>query len=773
MIVTIFKDLFKSKDAPYYVSLEKVIERIKIGKSVEKIECLRLETDKEKASKIKNMLPCILFAGQFSERNGNSLQEHSGLCVLDFDNIPSNEIDSFKSKISNNPHVITCFKSPSGNGLKAVIKIPKCDKETHKQYFKGFEMKYLYEYFDSKNCNIDRVCFESYDPDIYFNPNAIVFDELIEDEGFQVTDKVPFMPIKSDGEIIKKLMIWWNKKYGFENGSRNNNIYLLALAFSNYGISIQTTITYIFENVIQGEFSNVEAETAIKSAFKKGETDFGTKYFEDRFKYNVIKNEIYGSNKKEIIEKFGIDSVTYEKISKEKGENCFWKIDSKAKVFIDSKKFKAFLELNGYRKYFPFDVSKPNLIKVISNKVSDTNISEIKDFVLNYLAEKNEDLVWNFFAESKLLFTEPYLSMLDTIELTLLKDTKETSFIAYKNGILQITNNKINLIDYLDIDCYIWENQIINRDFKKSDNFENDFQQFVYNVSTKEPRAMESVIGYLLSTFKGRLENKAIILNDESISQNPEGGTGKGLFMQAISQIRKVAILDGKSFDDKKSFQFQTVGLDTQIIFFDDVVKNFNFENKFSLVTEGITLERKNKDAIKLPLEDSPKMVIATNYAIKGEGNSHDRRRFELEFAHFYNKSKTPESDFGRELFKDWSKEEYTAFDNYMVYCLQTFLKDGLIKQNAKNIELRRFLAGCSSEFYEWIEDIENVPRNQELGKGEYLMKFQYEYKDYQKLSGKAFHGWIEKYCKFKKNKFEVTNSNGIRGFKINTYINE
>ena len=63
--------------------------------------------------------------------------------------------------------------------------------------------------------------------------------------------------------------------------------------------------------------------------------------------------------------------------------------------------------------------------------------------------------------------------------------------------------------------------------------------------------------------------------------------------MQGISQVRNVSILDGKQFDDRKSFPYQTVSSETHILVFDDVKKNWDFESKFSLVTEGITLERK------------------------------------------------------------------------------------------------------------------------------------------------------------------------------------
>ena len=49
-----------------------------------------------------------------------------------------------------------------------------------------------------------------------------------------------------------------------------------------------------------------------------------------------------------------------------------------------------------------------------------------------------------------------------------------------------------------------------------------------------------------------------------------------------------------KAFDFSKSFAYQLVSADTQILCFDDVKKYFDFERLFSVVTEGLTLEKKN-----------------------------------------------------------------------------------------------------------------------------------------------------------------------------------
>ena len=55
---------------------------------------------------------------------------------------------------------------------------------------------------------------------------------------------------------------------------------------------------------------------------------------------------------------------------------------------------------------------------------------------------------------------------------------------------------------------------------------------------------------------------------------------------------------------------YQLVSADTQIICFDDVKKYFEFERLFSVVTEGLTLEKKNKDAIKIPFKKFQRFVL-------------------------------------------------------------------------------------------------------------------------------------------------------------------
>ena len=123
--ISIFRYLYETKDVPYEVTLEKALNRIKKGaKSVDLINRIRSEKDHDKRNDLKRDLPCYIFSGQFKERNSQGLVNHSGACIMDFDKFPNeSEMERLFNELTQNPYVISVFKSPSGNGWKALVRI--------------------------------------------------------------------------------------------------------------------------------------------------------------------------------------------------------------------------------------------------------------------------------------------------------------------------------------------------------------------------------------------------------------------------------------------------------------------------------------------------------------------------------------------------------------------------------------------------------------------------------------------------------------------------
>jgi hypothetical protein len=689
------------------MSLLEVIERIKNGDSKDHVEKLRLlsgdEYDQEKKKSI-----VIMFNGTFAYRNIKGLNEHSGLMICDYDKIPENEFETVYESVKNNPCVITAFISPSGKGFKAVVSIPKSTAEEHSRRFKAFSERYPCEYFDSKNKDVSRACFESYDPNIYYNPNATVFAEISSDYQNSISERPAVLPITNETEIIKRLITWWDRKFGFEEGSRNNNLLVLAQAFCEHGVSLDYGLNYVLNNVIYGNFTDDEASNVFKNAYNRMRSNAGTKYFEDIDKINEIKFALKTKTKEEVISQHAVTPEVISEIEGTHDENQFWAINSKGTVIIIPIFFKTFLERRGYFKYYPETAVKPTFVKVKSNIVTITSVEIIKDDVLNYLIE--EPNVWNHVSKSKQLFSEQFLTMLKSIDMEMIKDTKSTAYVPFLNGVVKITSKSIDLQKYISCDGFIWDNQIIKRNYISAP-IENNFRDLVHKVSNDESsriKALESTLGYLIHSYKDKQHQKAVIVNDELISDNPNGGSGKSIMINALKHFRKVVIIDGKAFDPNKGdFIYQRVDLDTQILAFDDVKKSFNFEAIFSLITEGITVNRKNKDEIFIPFERAPKVIITTNYVINGSGSSHARRRHEIEFHQYFNESRSPIDVYGRLLFDSWNTDDWASFDCYMLSNLQNYLIDGLQSVKSINSEAKRVIQATSKDFYDWATEYE------------------------------------------------------------------
>ena len=173
-MITIFKN-FADTTAPKYVEIDYVLESIKNCKIQKQVDELRGETDKKKRNELKKLLPCILFSGTFSKRSDKSIIEHSGYVVLDWDNVT--DLEQKKAEIVKNEFIYACFISPSGNGLKAVAKIPK-DIQKHRGYYAGLVR--AFPELDATSKNESRICYASCDKDIYINTNAIEFTGFVD-----------------------------------------------------------------------------------------------------------------------------------------------------------------------------------------------------------------------------------------------------------------------------------------------------------------------------------------------------------------------------------------------------------------------------------------------------------------------------------------------------------------------------------------------------------------------------------------------------------------
>lgn len=771
MEVTIFQNI-KDTSTPFHRHVLSILSRIKEGSSKDLVKKIRSEKNKSDRNELKKQLPAICFSGTFNKRNDESLVEHSGLICLDFDGYEKQKaLLEDKETLSKSKFVYSVFVSPSGNGLKVLVKVPP-DADNHQNYFNSLEKHFNSPYFDKTSKNLSRVCYESYDPLIHINENSSVWDKIEEIEYKEVTRNVdaPTITITDENKIVDILVKWWTKKFSMSDGQRNNNVFILAAALNDFGVN-KSLASYVLNQYATQDFPLAEIQRTIDSAYSD-KAKFGCKAYQDEERMNQIRAKIRrGVPKKEIriqLQDSNLDSDVIEsvltKIEEENAKQTFWVKNDKGGVKIIHIQFKQFLEDSGFYKYCPEGGKNYVFVKVTNNLIDHASEKEIKDFVLDHLLELDDISVYNYFADNTRFFKEEFLSMLSTIDIYFIEDSKDIAYLYYRNCAVKITKGDVIPIDYLDLGGYVWKDHVIDRIFNICDVQESCYyNRFIENICGHDVariESMQSTIGFLLHGYKNLSYCPAVILNDEVISDNPEGGTGKGLFMNALSQMKKVVTIDGKSFTFERSFAYQLVSADTQILVFDDVKKHFDFERLFSVVTEGLTLEKKNKDAIKIPFAKSPKIAITTNYAIKGAGNSFARRKWELELHQYYSKAYTPLDEFGKLMFSDWNDDEWCEFDNYMVDCLKSYLRTGLVQSKFVNLKIRQLSAETCHDFIEWcglIDKNENkaIEFNKRLRLNDLYSDFVDNYPDYgprskMTVSRQRFFKWVVAYGVFK-----------------------
>ena len=753
-VITLFKSINTTND-PHHVSLDFVLDRIKKPTQKDLIEEIRSLSDKSERNILKKQLQCILFSGAFSKRSKKGLTKHSGLICLDFDSFEDDAVMSKFGKFARKDvYTRAMFVSPSGNGYKVIVKIPTDD---HLGSFLALEKYYTEEgfgdYFDKSTKDVSRICYNSYDPKLYSNEDSEEFHE-IKQLDTTISSTYSSVGITDEDEIISKLVSWWDDKHGFVDGSKNNNLYILASAFNQYGINELDCERYFLSNYYRPPCKDPQEVSNIVSSAYKNIGEHNTKAFEDKNKVIEIERLSHkGKSVDQISKSTGIDVDVVEEVIQNSERNIFWTKNSKGVVNTTMLQYKYFLEDNGFYKYKSEESDEFVFVRVKNNLIENTTEIDIKNFVLAYLEELEDKSIYEHFAKkSAAHFAESALNIVSNVKVNLRLDSKSVGFVYYKNCAVKVTPNDIELVDYIDLDGAVWKSHVIDRYFTPTDDLQNDYRTFIHNIS-KDGRedvvkSSESALGYLMHNYNDRKNQKAVILNDSKQTGNAEeGGVGKGLFVQGIEQIRRTVIEDGKDFNDQGTFKYQRVGLDTQVFSFDDVPKDFSFKKLFSVITDGMTIEKKNKNSIKLKYSDSPKIVITTNYVIKGKGNSHARRKFEIEFGEHYGAHLTPFDDFGGELFNDWDADHFNRFDNYMISLIQKYMHTGLIESKSDTAKDRKLIATTDHLFVGWMDDV--VDTLDVIQPYLRIHETFVQESGLNRVSFKDFSLWVEEYCSY------------------------
>ena len=426
---------------------------------------------------------------------------------------------------------------------------------------------------------------------------------------------------------------------------------------------------------------------------------------------------------------------------------------------------------------------KKRLVRIIGQRVIDADITDVTDFMYQYIKTKVPEKIGHKFTRNDLLnlfvrgidnyINYPKLRLLGIKEIAFHFDTKTESFFYFQNGVVRVTSDSRNLIDYSGLHGYVWGKQVrpYNVTLLPEESVTGDFKTFCFRVCNEQQDRFESlmsIIGYTLHRYWSPSLTVVPCFLDETITGSDEamGGTGKTTICLALGLIRNMVDIDGRGFKPGGDFRFQRLDLDTEILFIDDLDRNTSFEFCFSIVSAGMEVNQKNKPAFKIPKERTPKFIITSNYTIKSNsgGYSTERRKVEVEVSPHYGAAVKPFDEFGREFFQDWNAEDYNQMFNFFICCTQLYLKRGIIQPPSINYELRKLISSVGIDLKEFL-DLKILEGKDKLNKKDLHEEFLKGYtglKDYYRSPHK-FTQKIHKYLKFRDIPYRETPANAKR----------
>jgi len=260
------------------IAIEEIFLKIKQGdysEAIDKIRAYEKSGDIEKKDELKRKLPAFTPSATFSGgRKLELLQTYSRIVHLDFDKVPLDQYDQITKQVAGMLLTFACFRSPSGNGIKVFVKVSS-GVELHTEVYGQVLMHYesiLGIKADPKCKDITRLCFMSYDPDIFINPDSEVFKSTIS----KIEPKIGGVKrerasLPSDFESC---VLFTEKKEQFTKGNRNNFIFQLASNCNRVGIPEAEVIVRICNRY--GDLPVSELKAAVQSAYLNHVAEFAS-----------------------------------------------------------------------------------------------------------------------------------------------------------------------------------------------------------------------------------------------------------------------------------------------------------------------------------------------------------------------------------------------------------------------------------------------------------------------------------------------------------------
>lgn len=700
------------------INLETFVTNVCTGTWQKEVQKVRDRAGTKQYKLFKNNLAAVTVSGEFKSRDNKiptnkRLKKHSGYICIDVD---KKDNPKMRTKDLIDPEAVAEFISAGGEGKKIIYRCKVVTTvEEHRRIYdaviKRLEKKHFTLKPDPIVKSVASLQFVTYDPEARYNPKTKLViqplppikhkkEKVTEDKEEQLKQLYEYIDALGKIDITKTYENWLLIMFGLSFSFGESARAAVHLLCHNYKGYVKHECDEKYDSCLENDYTHVEKPVSVATVFqlindhlpKVKVKQLNRKYQPTHAVGMGVGEEILQGDLAGLVQyRLFLFKKQIDKESKE--------VIELQPVELNRNAFEIFLSERGFYRY-----KSDKFIHIRNNVVDMVDINDVLRIITDYFKTESgnynfkyddnqfefrwEEILhkWNKIKETSSIKNQIFASLAHWVP-NLLRDTVDTSYIPYRNGVLEITGKKTRLIPYAEMTQQIWKEQILPREFKWNKHegmFENFFMKVMGRGDTDKSRAKSEhyqramwYYGYMLQGTKRMSTARAWILYDVRTGNN--GRSGKTIIGNALSHLRSLAPIDGKRTDLNDRFAFQSVTPWTKIVLIDDVQKGGSLTPLFNMITGRTTADRKNIDPI---VKDDIKYMLTSNWFLEMGGTSEIGRQFVSQLDDFFIKYSvshhntiTPIVDYyGKEFFTDWDELDWQQFDTFSVRCLQCHL---------------------------------------------------------------------------------------------------
>jgi hypothetical protein len=202
--LSVFQNALTNKPFEQLADVPTLVSRIQSDKYRPQTELLRSLSPADAPAYKRSSFVAVTWSGTFAPTRAKAnLQTHSGLICIDLDKLPAERLRVLRDQLGRDMFTHVLFVSPSGHGLKVVVRIDYQQPTDHEAFFRQLSDYYRDCYrvttekdkdqlsegqipeLDPSGKNVDRLCFLPHDANVVYHADSSVMplaDEYMSDE---------------------------------------------------------------------------------------------------------------------------------------------------------------------------------------------------------------------------------------------------------------------------------------------------------------------------------------------------------------------------------------------------------------------------------------------------------------------------------------------------------------------------------------------------------------------------------------------------------------